>query len=137
MSGRRFRVNVNGKTFEVVVEELDGQGTVSAGAQTARPKAPASTMAQSSAAASAAVPEKAAAPAPTDGPGWISCPMAGKIQKIPVKIGDSVKPDTVVAVLEAMKMETSINAGISGTVTEIAVTEGTVVEGGAKLVRCA
>ena len=63
--------------------------------------------------------------------------MAGKVQKIPVKVGQAVRADSVVAVLEAMKMETSVCAGVAGTVQEIAATEGTVVDSGALLVRVA
>ncbi len=138
MTMRKFRVKVNGKVFDVDVEEVGGSAGSSAAAAPAvsRPGAvpPPSQGTRQAAPAPAAAPAQAPA---ADGPGWVLCPMAGKIQKIPVKVGEAVKPDTVVAVLEAMKMETSVCAGASGTVLDIAASEGNVVDSGARLVRIA
>lgn len=58
----------------------------------------------------------------------ILCPMPGKIIEITVKPGDQVAVDTQVMIHEAMKMENSIVAGIEGTVSEIRVAQGDVVE---------
>lgn len=54
--------------------------------------------------------------------------MPGKIIEITVKQGDQVTIDTQVMIHEAMKMENSIVAGIEGTVSEIRVEQGDVVE---------
>lgn len=140
MISRQFRIKVNGRTFEVDVEEIGGQASspTPASSVTRKPGAVPPPV-QGPRGAPAAIPVQAPAPAArsVDGPGWVQCPMAGKIQKIPVKIGDTVSPNTVVAVLEAMKMETSVCAGMAGTVKDIAATEGTVVDSGAPLVRIA
>lgn len=56
--------------------------------------------------------------------------MQGMILKIKVKIGDVVNKGDVVAVLEAMKMENSIQTPYSGTVQEIMVKEGATVAAG-------
>jgi biotin carboxyl carrier protein len=54
--------------------------------------------------------------------------MVGKIVSVSVKVGDKIKEDDQVAVLEAMKMEMPIAAPVSGTVKEILVAPGQEVE---------
>jgi biotin carboxyl carrier protein len=54
--------------------------------------------------------------------------MVGKIVSVSVKVGDKIKEDDQVAVLEAMKMEMPIVAPVSGTVKEILVAPGQEVE---------
>lgn len=54
----------------------------------------------------------------------VTVPMVGKITKILVKVGDQVKENDQVAIIEAMKMEMPVVAPISGTVKEIKVNEG-------------
>ena len=46
----------------------------------------------------------------------VTVPMVGKIVSVSVKVGDKIKEDDQVAVLEAMKMEMPIAAPVSGTV---------------------
>jgi len=58
----------------------------------------------------------------------VLAPMAGKIIKVLVKVGDSVQEDDEMAILEAMKMEMPIVAPSSGTVKEIKTSEGDNVE---------
>jgi len=60
--------------------------------------------------------------------------MPGKIVKIHVQLGQAVKPDEPVLVIEAMKMENELRAAVAGTVTEISVAEGAAVEMNAQLV---
>ncbi len=62
--------------------------------------------------------------------GNISAPMPGKLISVKVKVGDQVQPDTLVAILEAMKMENEILAGVQGTVKEIKAKPGEMVDGG-------
>ena len=61
----------------------------------------------------------------------VTVPMVGKIVSVSVKVGDKIKEDDQVAVLEAMKMEMPIAAPVSGTVKEIRVAPGQEVEVGA------
>ena len=56
----------------------------------------------------------------------ITAPMPGKVVSIKVKVGDEVNPNTLVLVLEAMKMENEILAGTSGKIKEIRVKSGEV-----------
>jgi acetyl-CoA carboxylase biotin carboxyl carrier protein len=58
----------------------------------------------------------------------VTVPMVGKIVSVTVKVGDRVKEDDEVAVLEAMKMEMPIVAPKSGLVKEICVSAGQEVE---------
>jgi acetyl-CoA carboxylase biotin carboxyl carrier protein len=47
-----------------------------------------------------------------------------------VEVGQSVEPDTIVCIIEVMKLMNSIEAGVRGVVKEIAVQNGTAVEHG-------
>ena len=58
----------------------------------------------------------------------VTVPMVGKIVSVSVKVGDRVKEDDQIAVLEAMKMEMPVVAPVSGTVKEVHVTGGQEVE---------
>ena len=57
-------------------------------------------------------------------------PIAGNVWKIRVAVGDKVEIDDEVIILEAMKMETPIYSDDSGTITEIKVKEGDVINEG-------
>ena len=115
---KKFNVTVNGKVYEVEVEEVGG---VSAPVRAAAP-APAPV-----AAAPAPAPAPAAAPA---GAGTLTAPMSGTVTRHVAKAGTSVKRGDVVAILEAMKMENDLVAPIDGVVKEICVAEGTPVQPG-------
>jgi biotin carboxyl carrier protein len=58
----------------------------------------------------------------------VTVPMVGKIVSVSVKVGDKIKEDDQVAVLEAMKMEMPVVAPVTGTVKEICVAQGQEVE---------
>ena len=82
-----------------------------------------------------------AAPAVVDGP-VIKSPTVGTFYGAPspgeatfVKVGSVVKSDTVVCVIEAMKVFNQIPAEISGTITEVLVNNGDAVEYGQPLFR--
>lgn len=123
---RKFNITVNGKIYEVVVEE-----TGSSSAPISAPAVPANTNTQ---------PAQPAAPAasapvsvPADGT-TISAPMPGTILKVNVEKGASVKKGDVLLVLEAMKMENDIQSPIDGTVVAVQTSKGAAVETGAPLV---
>lgn len=54
----------------------------------------------------------------------ITSPMPGKVFKMLVKVGDTVKSGQDVVILEAMKMENNISTPFSGTVKQILALEG-------------
>ncbi len=57
-------------------------------------------------------------------PGDATAPMPGRVVRVLVKEGDSVKEGQTVAIVEAMKMENEIHAPISGIVKRIFVKPG-------------
>ncbi|MBQ1351933.1 MAG: pyruvate carboxylase subunit B, partial [Oscillospiraceae bacterium] len=64
----------------------------------------------------------------------VGASIPGAVSKIQVKVGDKVEVNQVIAVIEAMKMETSVMARMDGVVEEIHVEEGDTVKGGQLLV---
>jgi biotin carboxyl carrier protein len=75
---------------------------------------------------------QSAAPVAT-GPQTVTAEMPGKVVKLSVPVGESVREGQGVVVVEAMKMENEIPSPIAGVVKEIAVSEGQTVEAGALL----
>lgn len=125
---RKFNITVNGKTYEVDVEEVGG---VSSSVQ---PAAPARAAAPAPAATPKPAPKKPAAPAAAAGQEVISAPMPGSVWKVEVKEGDSVEAGDVLLILEAMKMENEILAPRAGVVSSVTATEGASVNTGDQLV---
>ena len=56
--------------------------------------------------------------------------IPGMVSKVSVAVGDTVKKNQVLAVIEAMKMETSVVARMDGVVEAVHVKEGTSVKAG-------
>jgi acetyl-CoA carboxylase biotin carboxyl carrier protein len=52
-----------------------------------------------------------------------------------VEVGGQVEEDTVVAIIEVMKLMNTVRAGVRGTVTEILVSDGQLAEYGQTLMR--
>ena len=95
----------------------------------------------SAAAMPAAPSTPTAAPAAVDGL-VIKSPTVGTYYAAPtpsdppfVKVGSTVQPETIVCVIEAMKVFNQIPAEVSGTITEILVKNGDPVEYGQALFR--
>jgi biotin carboxyl carrier protein len=60
----------------------------------------------------------------------IEVPITGKIVSVNVKVGDQVKEDDVLCLLESMKMENPIVATVGGKVVEVGVKADQVVKSG-------
>lgn len=121
---RKFNITVNGKSYDVAVEELGGN-TAPASAPVAAPAPVAAAPAPVAAPAAAPAP---AAPAAVAGDGTkVEAPMPGTIIDVKVSVGDTVKAGQPIVILEAMKMENDIVAPIDGTVTSILVKKGDTV----------
>ncbi|HTU50844.1 MAG TPA: biotin/lipoyl-containing protein [Acidobacteriaceae bacterium] len=60
----------------------------------------------------------------------ITAPMSGLIVKLLVGVGDVVKTDQSLVVMEAMKMQNELKASRPGRVTRIAVKAGAIVQAG-------
>ena len=59
----------------------------------------------------------------------VVAPMIGKVIKVLVKPGDTIKENDPVIMLEAMKMEMPVTATASGTIKEVKVEVEQTVEG--------
>ena len=110
---KRYNITVNGKAYDVAVEEVGGSTA-------------AAPVAAAPVAAAPAAPAPAAAPV-ADGT------MPGTILDIKVAVGDTVKSGQAICVLEAMKMENDVNAPCDGKVLSVNTTKGSAVETGAVL----
>ena len=60
----------------------------------------------------------------------VGASIPGMVSRVNVKPGDRVEPNQVLAVIEAMKMETSVVARMAGIVDEVFIKEGTSVKAG-------
>ena len=123
---RNFVIVVNGKSYDVAVEEVNG-APVAAPVVKAAPVAvaPVAPVAAPVAAPAVAAP---AAPKATPANGEkILSPFPGLIKKLLVAEGAAVKKDQPILVLEAMKMDNDITAPCDGTVS-FCVAKGANVE---------
>lgn len=68
------------------------------------------------------------------GAGALITQMPGKVVKLLVNVGDKVQAGQTVLILEAMKMENEIKAGVAGTVKSVNVQVGQALESGVLLV---
>ena len=64
----------------------------------------------------------------------VGASIPGMVSRVSVKPGDRVEPNQVLAVIEAMKMETSVVARMAGTVDQVLVKQGQAVQAGELLV---
>ena len=130
----KYKVTLNNRVYEVEVEQgeamLVDEYELAAPAAAA-PAAPAPVAAAPSAAPAAPA---AAAPAGLAAGDVVKSPMPGNVLKINVTQGQQVKEGEVLLILEAMKMENEIVSTKAGTVAQIVVSKGAVVETGAPLV---
>ncbi len=106
-----YKIKVENKTYEVEVESISEV---------------AGNVVSTAAPAAAAPAPVAAAPVAASGErSEVKAPMPGVVFDIKVNVGDAVTRGQVVAVLEAMKMETEILSEVDGKVTEIKAPKGT------------
>ena len=115
---KQLKVTVNGKVYDVCVEEVGG----------------ATAPVVASAPAAAPVAAAPAAPAANVAGEQVCAPMPGTVMSVKVSNGQAVKKGDVLVVLEAMKMENEIFAPCDGTVASVAVSSGDAVESGKVLV---
>ncbi|WP_440336163.1 biotin/lipoyl-containing protein [Megasphaera sp.] len=128
---KKFKVTVNGKAYEVEVEEMGG-----APAAAPAPQAAAAPAQAAPAAPAAPAPAPAATPAPAvggpipEGAITVKAPMPGKISALKAEAGKAVKRGDIILVLEAMKMQNDITVTADGTLHEIRVNPGDNVKTG-------
>ncbi|MCX7800837.1 MAG: biotin/lipoyl-binding protein [Fimbriimonadales bacterium] len=124
----KLKVEVEGKTYEVTVEVVEGAEDFympfpqapaprrAGGGRSSRPSGPAP-----------AAPRPAGPSAPA-GKGTVTSPLAGNIWKVLVEPGQKVEADQTLIIIEAMKMETNIQAPFAGTVKAVHVKPGDAVK---------
>ena len=141
---KEYKYKINGNLYNVVIGDIEDNiahvevnGTHYTVEMEKKPKAapapkPVARPAAKPAAAPAAAP--AAKPATGGAKSGVKSPLPGVILDIKVKEGDEVKKGQTIIILEAMKMENSINADKDGKVTAINVSKGESVLEGTDLV---
>lgn len=100
-----YKVKVNGKTYEVELEEIkEVDGRIEE------------------------TPKTVSKPLVSSKGESVTAPMPGVIVDVKVSVGDKVNEGDLVAVLEAMKMETEIFSSKTGVVSAINADKGTQVQ---------
>ncbi len=120
---KKFKITVNGSEYDVTVEDLS-EGSSYILPQPGDMKIP-------------APPPSAPTPVPAQKsshePGDLVSPLAGVIVSLPVPQGQKVVQGQDVAVIEAMKMKTTVVAHKDGTITEVAVNLRDAVDAGQRI----
>ncbi|MDR5673524.1 acetyl-CoA carboxylase biotin carboxylase subunit [Halalkaliarchaeum sp. AArc-GB] len=122
---REFTVEVNGKRFEVSLEERGAPAipNPSGGGGSARQRPPQATG-----------DDEDEGPVVTGEGETVTAEMQGTVLSVDVDEGQEVGPGDVVLVLEAMKMENDVVVERGGTVTQVLVEEGESVDMGDPLI---
>lgn len=123
---KTFNVTVNGKSYEVQVEEVKSNKPAS--------KAPSAPKAATTAPAPVAAPTPQVAPTVAAGANTVNAPMPGKVIAVAVTVGQTVKKGDLLLTLEAMKMENEIFAQADAVVSEVLVEAGQTVPAGGPMI---
>ena len=125
----KYKITLGGKVYEVEVEK--GNATLLDEYEAKLPTPSSAPVAQSP-----AVQAPVAAPAipQTSGGKPIASPLPGVVVAIKKNVGDKVKRNEVIAVIEAMKMENDVTSTEEGTVTAVLVTKGASIQQGTPLI---
>jgi biotin carboxyl carrier protein len=130
---KNYKVTINGKTYDVGVEDVGGSVEVKS-VQAAAPAPKAAPAPAKKEAVAAAPAPKAEAPKAAAGSGDVTAPLAGTVLSVSVTEGQQVKAGQVLVIFEAMKMENEIVSPVAGTVKKIHVAKGAVLETGTVVV---
>ena len=142
---KEYKYKINGNLYNVTIGDIEDNiahvevnGTHYTVEMEKKPKAaPAPKPVVRPAAKPAAAPVAAAPvaqPAAGGAKSGVKSPLPGVILDIKVNVGDEVKKGQTIIILEAMKMENSINADKDGKVAAINVSKGESVLEGTDLV---
>jgi len=131
---KKYIVNVNGKSYEVEVEEVGQESVINRPAVSTptpvQPRVEAKPQPQPKVEAKK---EVAAQPVP-QGAETVEAPMPGTVLDIKVNKGDTVSAGQVLLILEAMKMENEIVAPRDGKIAAINTTKSSSVNAGDALI---
>ena len=120
----KYKIALNGKVYEIEVEEGNAMLLDEYEAKAPTPTATAPQAAIVAPAAAAPAPQAAA---PTAAGTNVKAPLPGNVMKINVSNGQAVKAGEVLVIIEAMKMENEVLAPADGVVKQIVVSKGQVV----------
>ena len=138
---KEYKYKINGNLYNVVIGDIEDNiahvevnGThYTVEMEKKKKEAPAPKPVVRPAAKPAA-PAPAPVAKPAAAKSGVKSPLPGVILDIKVNVGDEVKKGQTIIILEAMKMENSINADKDGKVTAINVSKGESVLEGTDLV---
>ncbi|MFX0198522.1 MAG: biotin/lipoyl-containing protein [Candidatus Hodarchaeota archaeon] len=130
---RKYRIIIEGKAYEVEVEELEAEATLPVPSRsTIRSSAATEPVVRAPPTASVSRPpprevsvrsEPKITPPPITEPipseGTVTAPIPGTVLRVDFKTGDSVSQGDVLLILEAMKMENEIIAPNTGKIKKI------------------
>jgi biotin carboxyl carrier protein len=117
---KQYNVKVNGITYEVEVEEINGESSISNTPVAITEQTPVKVepLAKAQGKKMSGTGEK------------IECPMPGTVLTVNVSPGDDIKKGHVMFILEAMKMENEIMAPRDAKIIEVSVVSGATVNTG-------
>lgn len=138
---KNFKFSINGNNYEVEIQSIDGAKatievngtpyTVEIDREVKTTKTP--VLVRKEAVPSTDMEKstvRTAKPTERKGTGGIKSPLPGTVLEVHVKPGDAVRVGSRLIVLEAMKMENTINSDKEGIVTSVRVEKGdSVLEG--------
>ena len=142
---KEYKIKINGNDYNVVIDEVEEtsakvevNGTpfsVEFARSEAKPRKIVKVVNKAKAAPAAPVApaQKVSAPAAAAGETMVNSPLPGVVLNINKNVGDSVNKGDTVMILEAMKMENSIEATASGKIVKIIAQKGDSVLEGAPL----
>ena len=129
-------------SFDELYLELDGMKLSLRRGGAAAPASPEMRLERSVAPARAAPP--ATAPAQDSEHHAVAAPLLGTFYRAPkpgappfIEVGSDVAEETIVGIIEVMKLMNTVRAGVSGRVVEILAQDGVLVEYGETLIRVA
>ncbi|MHB8105982.1 MAG: biotin/lipoyl-containing protein [Candidatus Cryosericum sp.] len=142
---KKYRITVNGRTFDVDVEETGAQNPGCSPVSSPETVSSAPVVTPTPVSAPRAAPDHVPAvshvtptpPAPAGGATTMKSPLPGKVLKVMATPGSSWKKGDTLLVIEAMKMENEILAPRDCTVEEVAVEPNQTVKTGDPLLKLA
>jgi glutaconyl-CoA/methylmalonyl-CoA decarboxylase subunit gamma len=139
---KKFKVTVDGQTFDVTVEEVNDQSSAIPAApaveveKETRPAVSAEKKTEPVKHSPPSAPVVQSQPVSSGGSGGtaVPAPMPGSIIDVLVQVGDTTSEGKVLVILEAMKMENEVTAPQAGTIVDVLVKKGDTVNSGDPLV---
>jgi len=135
---RKFNVKVNGKNYEVEVEELSTENIVSHPVQTQKVATNPIPVVQKNeptpTPAPAPQPKPATPSVSSGGKTVVKAPLPGVVVDINVAEGNRISKGQKLLVIEAMKMENEILSEVDGVVEKILVKKGDNIDGDQELI---